>query len=85
MREVIKCSVGKKGLKTSTRVVTDGTSPRISFSGDVVAEERGKRGCGYSGNIQFREFLLLVEGREVTLREREGWVVSSVCSVQGLK
>ena len=63
MREVIKCSVGKKkGLKTSTRVVTDGTSPRISFSGDV-AEERGKRGCGYSGNIQFREFFLLVEGR----------------------
>lgn len=36
---------------------------RISFSGDVVAEERGERGCGCSGNIQFSEFFLLVEGR----------------------
>lgn len=29
---------------------------RISFSGDVVAEDRGRRGCGCSGNIQLVSF-----------------------------
>lgn len=59
MREVIKCSVGKKkGLAAKHQGISMDFQTEDQPS-DVVAEERGERGCGCSGNIQFSEFFLL--------------------------
>lgn len=86
MREVIKCSVGKKkGLKTSTRVVTDGHHTGSASAVMLWQRNEANKDVGTVEISSLGSFSSLLKVEVVTHREREGWVVSSVLLSAGVE